>query len=394
MGDLTRRGLLRGGLAGACSLAAHPLTTTMTFASAPVEARLVVIILRGGMDGLGAVQPIGNAALARMRPNLEMTPEGGLIELGGGFGLHPRGKALAPFWARGELAFAHAVATPYRNKRSHFDGQDLLEAGTTQAATAARSDGWLNRFLAHLPGAEAETAYAVGTDDMRILSGEAAATRWAPGAELSLSPATEALLAHVYAPDPLFANAAEAAIRLAAEEGATSDLPRLSDGQRAEPLADFAARRLRGDARIAAFSLGGWDTHRNQMGALGGALDRLARSILTLHEGLGPVWGKTLVLAMTEFGRTAAENGSKGTDHGTGGAMVMAGGALAGAKVHSIWPGLSEADLFQRRDLMPTDDVRRYAGWALRGLYGTGRDVIEGAVFPRLELGGDPGFLG
>ena len=158
-------------------------------------------------------------------------------------------------------------------------------------------------------------------------------------------------------------------------------------------LAGFAAERLFQDTRIAAFSLGGWDTHRRQDSTLPKALGQLADAILTLQTGLGPVWGKTVVIAMTEFGRTVRENGSKGTDHGTGGAMIFAGGALRGGRVLGRWPGLDEADLYARRDLLPTGDVRSYAAWALRDAFGIDRAVLEGMVFPGLTLGDNPGLL-
>ena len=158
-------------------------------------------------------------------------------------------------------------------------------------------------------------------------------------------------------------------------------------------LADFAAARLREETRIASFSLSGWDTHRNQEAAIAPALDRLAQVILHLQSGLGRIWDKTLVLAVTEFGRTVAENGTAGTDHGTGGTMLMAGGALRGGKVYGEWPGLSEAALFDRRDLMPTSDVRSWAGHAMRGLYGFDKGLIEQSIFPGLILPPDPGLI-
>jgi uncharacterized protein (DUF1501 family) len=159
-------------------------------------------------------------------------------------------------------------------------------------------------------------------------------------------------------------------------------------------LVDFAAGRLRGDTRIAAFSLGGWDTHRGQNSALQRPLSRLQRIILRLQNQSGPqVWGRTTLIAMTEFGRTARQNGSAGTDHGTGGVIVLAGGALRGGRVFGGWPGLSEAALYDRRDLMPTSDVRAWAAWAMRGLFGLDRAVLEGAVFPGVQMGSDPGLI-
>ena len=158
-------------------------------------------------------------------------------------------------------------------------------------------------------------------------------------------------------------------------------------------LADFTAERLRADTRIASFSLTGWDTHRAQAGSIVKPMQGLAQVILRLQAGLAETWGMTLVVAMTEFGRTVRENGTFGTDHGTGGAMVLAGGALKGGRILGDWPGLSEAALFERRDLMPTSDVRAWAGHALRGLYGFDKSLIEKTIFPGLTLPRDPGLL-
>lgn len=388
---MTRRGLLRGGLAGACSVAAHPWMSTMTFAAAPWEPRLVVIILRGAMDGLDVVQPYGDPLLAEYRPGFEVGPAGGAFDLDGYFAMHARLGPLRGLWDRGELGFAHAVSTPYRDKRSHFDGQDLLEAGTASVGEGARG-GWLNRFLQVMPGVEGDTAFAVGNDEMRVLEGRAPASRWAPEVDVDLTPQAELLLGQVYAQDPLFApNAAEGMALARVLDRA--ELPPLPNGDKRDPLAAFAADRLRGDSRIAAYSLNGWDTHKGQARGLGRALERLSQSILTLQDELGGVWSKTAVLAVTEFGRTARENGSKGTDHGTGGAMVMAGGALRGGRVYGRWPGLAEADLYARRDLLPTADVRAYAAWAMRRLYGIETSVLESSIFPGLSMGDDPGIV-
>ena len=388
--NISRRGMLLG---AACSLAAHPLSTTMTFASAPWSPRLVVIILRGAMDGLDVVQPYGDPLLAGYRPTLKTGPDHQAVDLDGFFAMHGRLAGLAPMWQAGELGFAHAVSTPYRDKRSHFDGQDLLEAGTgMDVGPGAARGGWLNRFLQTVPGVRAETAFAVGNDDMRILGGPAPKLRWAPEVDVELTPQAELLLGHVYAHDPLFGPAAEKGMELARNID-REKLPLLANGEKQEPLAAFAAAQLKAETRIASYSLKGWDTHQKQGSSIARSLSKLERSVLTLQEGLGKVWGETLVLAMTEFGRTVAENGSRGTDHGTGGAMVMAGGALRGGKVFGQWPGLEEAALYARRDLMPTADVRSYAAWAMRNLYGLDRGTLEGAIFPGLEMGNDPGFV-
>lgn len=387
-----RRGFLRGGLAGACSLAAHPMMSTMTLAAAPWDARLVVIILRGAMDGLDVVQPYTDPLLAQYRPQFEIGPDAGALDLDGRFAMHRRLDRLAPLWAAGELGFVHAVSTPYRDKRSHFDGQDLLEAGTGGNTLGAVRDGWLNRLLQAVPGTSAETAFAVGNDEMRVLLGSAPAMRWSPDVDVALTPQAQLLLTRIYAGDPLFAPAAEEGMALASAID-RERLPELPGGGRREKLAAFAATRLLLDTRIAAYSLNGWDTHKGQRNGIGAALDRLQRSILTLREDLGGVWEKTAVLAMTEFGRTARQNGTVGTDHGTGGAMVIAGGALRGGRVHGDWPGLAEPDLYKGRDLMPTGDVRATAAWTMRGLFGLDRATLETAVFPGLDMGPDPGIV-
>jgi uncharacterized protein (DUF1501 family) len=378
--DLSRRQMLLG---GACSVAAHPALTTASFAALPSDNRLVVIILRGAMDGLDLLRPVEDPLYAQLRPTLA----GDGLDLGGPFALHPALEPLMPMWRRGDLAFAQAVSTPYRDKRSHFDGQDLLEAGIGMDGVAR--GGWLNRLVSTLPGAGEQTAFGVGGDLLPILSGEAQVSRWSPQVDVDLSPQAELLLRRIYAPDPAFAAAGSQALTLSAVIEST-DLPKLANGNSQHPLAAFAAERLLGETRVAAFSLPGWDTHQGQASGISRAMGRLAQMLMTLEEALGAgVWGKTMVLAMTEFGRTVAENGSKGTDHGTAGAMVLAGGALRGGRIFGDWPGLDEAALYQRRDLMPTDDVRRYAAWAMRHAYGIERGVLERTIFPGLDLG-DP----
>lgn len=393
---LSRRVFLQGAALAGCSAAAHPLMSTVTFAAAPGDRRLVVIILRGAMDGLDIVQPWGDPLLKQMRPDFAVGPAEGAADLDGFFALHPALGPLMPLWASGELGFAHAVSTPYRDKRSHFDGQDMLEAGTGMDVPLSMvRDGWLNRLLQVSPGSRAETAYSVGADQLRLLSGAAPTMSWAPDAQLALSAQGRVLLEQIYRGEALFQSAAAAALEITAEPqamaGGSSDMPaRLRD---ASALASFAAERLRGAARIAAFSLNGWDTHGNQAAVIRGPAEQLAAMITALKEGLGPDWGETLVLAMTEFGRTARQNGTRGTDHGTGGAMVMAGGALKGGRVYGRWPGLAEADLYAGRDLMPTADIRAYGAWAMAGLFGISREVLEKTVFPGLDMGEDPGFL-
>lgn len=452
---VSRRGFLKAATLAGCSAAAWPLMAPVTLAAAPGDNRFVVIVLRGAMDGLDALRPVGDADYAGLRGDmLARAPSGPM--LGNFFALHPALAPLEPLWQAGEFAFAHSVATPYRDKRSHFDGQDILEAGTGgDVPDLAVRDGWLNRLLQEMPGVEGETAFAIGRDQMKILEGAVPVMSWAPQTRMDISDQGRALLARIYEEDALFHAASAQAIEIssgleAAEDALDAEMeagmdagaapgmgamaggkggkamdedmdaddmagndmagndmagnnsggtkqgaraPQATGGGAGVALARFAASRLVQETRIASFSLGGWDTHRNQRGLLSRRLRELSATLLALREDLGPVWGKTTVLVMTEFGRTARENGTEGTDHGTGTAMMMAGGAIRGGRAYGDWPGLSEAALYEGRDLMPTRDVRAYAGWAMHGLFGIEKTLIERSIFPGLELGADPGFI-
>lgn len=380
---MSRRTLLAGAVGGACCLAASPLVTPLLLASTPGDNRLVVIVLRGGMDGLAAFPPLDEPLMEQLRPKLAAGRAP--LQLDGRFGLHPALKPLLPMWRRGQLAVAQAVATPYRDKRSHFDGQDILETG--EAAAGALQDGWLNRALTLIPGARAETALTVGRDNMLLLRGAAPTRAWNPGDKLRLRNDARQLLERLYAGDPLFMKAADAAEGLSALAG-QGELADVGD-----PIARFAGERLAAEVRVAAFSISGWDTHVGQAQAIAPPLQRLAAALLALEAGAGRAWERTLVIAMTEFGRTAHENGSGGTDHGTGGAALLAGGALKGGRIYGYWPGLGEDALYQGRDLMPTLDVRNFPALALTGLFGLPSARVGTDIFPGLDLSRGPKFL-
>ncbi len=404
---MERRQFLIGGAAMGCSVAASPFVTPVAMAAAPWDTRLVVIILRGAMDSLDVIQPYGDPALAALRPNLPVGEAGNAFDLNGFYGLNPHFAALKPLYDAGEFGAVQAVSTPYRDKRSHFDGQDILEAGLPDLSGGGLRDGWLNRMLQVVPGIEPEVAYAIGREQMLVLTGDAPSSRWAPDTRLRISPNARALLNVVHHDDPLFRDASADAIAIAEEialdEAAaaeTSDMmadnPMMqavsTNGQHVK-IAEFAATRLRGDTRIASFSLSGWDTHVRQDSAMRTRGKVLSDTILTLKAGLGAAWEKTAVLCLTEFGRTARENGNAGTDHGTGSAMLYAGGALRGGQVIGDWPGLGEGDLYAGRDLLPTRDVRAHAAWVMRGLIGVDKTALEQTIFPGLELGTDSGLV-
>ncbi|KEJ89602.1 DUF1501 domain-containing protein [Sulfitobacter donghicola] len=410
--SLNRRAFLaRSALLG-CSLAASPLVTPVSLAATPGENRLVVILLRGGMDGLDVVRPYGDPAYAALRGAPQIGGDEGAIDLDGYFALHPALRALHPLWKQGQLGFAHAVSTPYRDQRSHFDGQDLLEAGLSSLSDGLSRDGWLNRVLQQLPNSHGETAFAIGRDQLSLLTGPEKVQRWTPESDLVLSPQAVKLAGLIMKEDPLFDAAFQQAMAISDNDGdavATMGgqreiIKKLNNNQKrggggkTAPLenriAEFAGKRLREETRIAAFSINGWDTHQQQERPLSKALGRLSNAILTLQETVrGPVWNKTTVVAVTEFGRTARINGSGGTDHGTGGLMVLAGGALRGGRVLGDWPGLDEAQLYDRRDLMPTRDVRSVLGWLLHSQFGLPASTLETTVFPGMEMGSDMGLL-
>jgi len=374
--DLSRRSFLIG-----CSAAAAPLFTPMTFAATPGQNRLVVIVLRGGLDGLDLLRPLGDPAYAALRPQIAQNAAKQSYDLDGFFGLHPACAPLVPLWAAGELALVTAVATPYR-KRSHFIGQDMLEngSGTVTGLLTPERDGWLNRALQLMPGVTSTTAVAVGVEQMMILEGTAPAQHWFPVADSRMSSQGLDLLGDLYAQDPqLAATYAEAQILR------SETLDKGGPGGESA-LGGYVADRLNAEARIATFSFNGWDTHQKQDFHISKRFAALCDMLLLLRDGLGANWATTTVLALTEFGRTAAENGNGGTDHGTGGAALLAGGALRGGRVLGQWPGMAEADLLDRRDLMPTGDVRAYAATLLHEMFGLPLSSLGNVVFPGLEM--------
>lgn len=372
----------RAFLTGACCLAAAPLVTPVSFAAMPGDNRLVTIVLRGAMDGLALVQPYGDPLLRQMRPTLSLGADDGLIDLDGFFGLHPTAKDLLPLWKAGELGFVHAISTPYREARSHFDGQDMLESGG--AVVKAERTGWLNRAISTIPRPSERRAIDVTTTAELILSGKNPVDVWSTRADLAFTEDEQAFFFRLYRNDPAFA----AALSEAAATDMSSDRIRAEEAERSagiRAVAEMTAGMLAGDYRIASFSINGWDTHVNQAKLFPKPLKDLVAAISTLKEKLPPVvWRKTAVLAVTEFGRTARENGSKGSDHGTGGVAILAGGAVAGGKVYGEWPSLTEGDLLDGRDLRPTTDLRQLAASMLYQQFDISPNDLETAVFPSL----------
>jgi uncharacterized protein (DUF1501 family) len=373
----------RSFLASACCAAASPLFTPVTFAALPGERRFVTIVLRGALDSLFLLQPYADPLLRQYRPELTLDPGSGLIDLDGQFGLHGEATDLLPLWKSGDLGFINAVSTPYRDQRSHFDGQDILESGGSSAAD--ENTGWLNRALASIPRSESRKAIDVNTSAELILSGPNPVDTWSTQSDLAMEPDELTFFQRLYGNDPFFSQAFAEAMNTDKD---SDDI--FGTGKRsADPvgIARLTAGMLKGDYRLASFSIGGWDTHVGQANIFRKPLRALVAALTTLKAELGPdVWSKTAVLALTEFGRTARQNGSKGTDHGTGGLAIIAGGAIRGGKVYGQWPGLKEDQLFEGRDLMPTADVREVAAALLHSQFDISDGDLTSKVFPGLSF--------
>jgi uncharacterized protein (DUF1501 family) len=373
----------RSFLASACCAAASPLFTPVTFAALPGERRFVTIVLRGALDSLFLLQPYADPLLKQYRPELTFDPGSGLIDLDGQFGLHGEATDLLPLWKSGDLGFINAVSTPYRDQRSHFDGQDILESGGSSAAD--ENTGWLNRALASIPRSESRKAIDVNTSAELILSGPNPVDTWSTQSDLAMEPDELTFFQRLYGNDPFFSQAFAEAMNTDKD---SDDI--FGTGKRSADAAGIArltAGMLKGDYRLASFSIGGWDTHVGQANIFRKPLRALVAALTTLKAELGPdVWSKTAVLALTEFGRTARQNGSKGTDHGTGGLAIIAGGAIRGGKVYGQWPGLKEDQLFEGRDLMPTADVREVAAALLHSQFDISDGDLTSKVFPGLSF--------
>ena len=377
------------------------LTTRLSFANTSTngKSRFVFIILRGALDGLASVPPHGDRDYGALRRDLAMTANT-VLPLNDLFGLHPSLTFLGESFTARELVVFHAVASPYR-ERSHFDGQDVLENGHVRAHAA--QSGWLNRALAAIPAGRAsskELGVALGQNIPLVMRGPAEVTSWSPSKMAALDDDTLQRITDLYAGDPLLAGrladalAADAiadAPTMNANAGAAAPVVNKSDAGRGAAryteVIHAAAEFLRRDdgPKVAVFDTTGWDTHANEgaaQGQLAGRLAALDAGLRMLKEQLGPVWNETAVLLATEFGRTAAINGTHGTDHGTATAAFLVGGAVRGGRVIADWPGLSNRALYQGRDLMPTLDLRAVLKGVLEEHLLVPSRALDASVFP------------
>jgi uncharacterized protein (DUF1501 family) len=368
-----------------------------SLAASPGSKRLIVVFLRGGIDGLNVVVPYAEPGYYAARPVIAIPKPGtekGALDLDGFFGAHPALSSLIPLWKQSNLAFVHAVGSPISN-RSHFEAQDQMETGTPN--TSKTPDGWMNRLLGVLPGHTPVEAVSVGTVIPRILSGSQSvanitlnsnSTRELPIDGDQVKAAFDQLYASNDALSLAYREGRTAREQLlkeldaemqAANQGAP--LPKGFAGE-ARQLASLLVRDP--SIQLAFMNLGGWDTHVGQGGSTGLLANRLAflsEGLMALVERLGDVYRDTTIVVMSEFGRTVQENGNGGTDHGYGNVIWLLGGAIQGGKVYGKWPGLAKSELFEQRDLKVTTDFREAIAQILASQFKLNSQQM-GRVFP------------
>ena len=414
---LSRRQLM----AGTTSLALWCLLPKAAIAGTR-DPRFLTIVLRGALDGLALAAPVGDPDYVRLRGKLALPKDGAGagLPLDGFFALNSAMPYLAGLYQKREAIIIHAVATPYR-ARSHFDGQDVLESGLPGVAIS--ETGWLNRALSGMPDAgktEGHKGLAMGAVVPLVMRGPASVMSWTPKANglplrentverlMDLYAHTDTGLAKAFAEGleidrvatvsaqpagamagaPMMTNAGPAAPKPAPAQPVAPAQP-----QPPRPFRDFidtaeaAAKFMTtaGGPRIGALSFDGWDTHANEgviIGQLANKFGGLDAAIKAFGEGMGPAWKDTAVLIVTEFGRTARTNGTEGTDHGTGTVAILLGGAVKGGRVLADWPGLSDANLYESRDLKPTRDLRTITKGILRDHLGVPDGALASSVFP------------
>ena len=389
---ISRRKLLQG--AGMLAAALATPGIKVSFAAAPVEERFIFVILRGAMDGLAAMPPYGDKNYQSARGGIAL-PSSAYVPLDNFFGAHKSFAGFADMFKNGEAAVIHAVSTPYR-ERSHFDAQNVLECGAL-TPNGAR-DGWLNRALSLYGGNAGKLGLSVGQTIPLMMQGNTPVGTWAPAADGLPADTVLIALEKLYRKDQLFHTALTQAVdvhNIADNAVDGSGFGKMGAGgrkglqnQNAMKQTVTAVAKILSDPagpRIATIEVGGWDTHAQQgldNGPLANLFAALDAGLLTLKTGLGAHWEKTVVMVATEFGRTVAQNGTGGTDHGTASCALLAGGAVNGGKVYTKWPGLDKTQLHENRDLRPTTDMRQVAKAVLRDHLKLDDTEISSRVFP------------
>lgn len=361
---------------------------------AAAQRRLIVVICRGGLDGLSVTPPIGDPDYRPLRGAVAVDERA--LRLDETFGLHPSLASVHALAQAGQARIVPAVATPDR-ARSHFEAQDVLESGA--AVVYGTSSGWLNRALTSLSAQRKVEALSVGPTAPLILRGPAPASSWSPGRGVDASARLPALLQDLYRDDPVLgpalarglATETMAQAAMSAVGGDTAMAPAATGPGLARQGAD-AARKLGatlagfmrepGGPQIAVVSLDGFDTHAGQVNQLNLRLTYLDAVLDGLHTGLREAWKDSVVLVATEFGRTARVNGTGGTDHGTASTALVLGGALKPGGIVGDWPTLKPSALFEARDLAPTLDMRALFKGVLADHMGLDRRALETTVFP------------
>lgn len=376
-------------------------------AAAAPGKRMIVVMLRGAVDGLNVVVPYADDDYYALRPNIAIPRPGandGALDLDGRFGLHPALAPILPLWQSRKLAFVQACGSPDPT-RSHFDAQDYMESGTP--GRKGTQDGWMNRLLAQMPGPSTPTrAVSVGPVMPRILTGNIEASNIASGSAASRPtvldrPKINKAFSQMYQGDDKYSKSFQEAQETHKEVmGSLDDEMKAANGGAPLPNgfpddAQRLAHLMRNDHNVqfAFMALGGWDTHVNQgtvKGQLANRLEPLGTGLATLAQQLGPTFDDTTIVVMSEFGRTVKQNGNNGTDHGHGNVMWVLGGGVNGGKVYGDWQGLDNAHLYEGRDVPVTTDFR----WVLAQVAERHLRMSDAAlqqVFPEIS-GRMPGF--
>ncbi len=381
----TRRAAL--GFLGSAGLAASVLPSRIAFARSGTGAgidrrKLVFILQRGAACGLSTIVPLGDPDYATHRAALRDT-DGAGIKLDGMFALNPALAHVGGLYQAKQALFVHATSSAYR-ERSHFDAQNIVETGGL--APYATKDGWMNRLLGMLSKEQnaqfKALAYAPAVP--AALRGLAPVASYAPSALPDASDDLIARVGQLYAKDTPLHGALETALatRKMAE---SSDMMGGGGGKAAGMATGQAIAKLMAGpqgADIVMVETGGWDTHNGQSRRLAQGLSGIDAMVMALQSGLGAAWDNSVVLIATEFGRTVAVNGTGGTDHGTGGAAMLLGGAVSGGRIIADWPGLAQSKLYEGRDLMPTTRLENLISGAIAGHYGLDPARVARMIYP------------